>query len=160
MWAGVCGGDGLSRYLVQLKTGLTGLAGRAHGNTCGWALQVAFRWRSCHHGEHGCSRLPSPLSSGHTYLPNGFAYWQGAYLTQWTYQDCGAACLQIDKMYVVKIGEVALYRGEEKVEDPNFIHEIAGFSYFGETSINAVSKCPYTVKVASESLHFLTLPKR
>ncbi len=70
------------------------------------------------------------------------------------------ACLQIDKMYVVKIGEVALYRGEEKVEDPNFIHEIAGFSYFGETSINAVSKCPYTVKVASESLHFLTLPKR
>lgn len=70
---------------------------------------------------------------------------------------CG---LQLEKLYVVKIGEIALFRNDERVEDPNFVHEIAGFSYFGETAITQTGKCPYTIRVASESLHLLSLPKR
>ncbi|GIL52865.1 hypothetical protein Vafri_8639 [Volvox africanus] len=66
----------------------------------------------------------------------------------------------LEKLYVVKIGEIALFRNGEKVEDPSFVHEIAGFSYFGESSLTQTVKCPYTVRVASETLHMLTLPKR
>ncbi|PNW86201.1 hypothetical protein CHLRE_02g076900v5 [Chlamydomonas reinhardtii] len=66
----------------------------------------------------------------------------------------------LEKLYVVKIGEIALFRNDERVEDPNFVHEIAGFSYFGETAITQTGKCPYTIRVASESLHLLSLPKR
>ena len=61
---------------------------------------------------------------------------------------------------MIKIGEVALLRNGEVVEDPAFAHEIAGFSYFGEAGLAAPGKSPYTVKVVSESLHLLTLPKR
>ncbi|KAG2485663.1 hypothetical protein HYH03_015635 [Edaphochlamys debaryana] len=67
----------------------------------------------------------------------------------------------IEKLFVVKIGEIALFnKAGEKVEDPTFLHEIAGFSYFGETAITQTAKSPYTVKVASEALHLLSLPKR
>ncbi|GLC48322.1 hypothetical protein PLESTB_000083500 [Pleodorina starrii] len=66
----------------------------------------------------------------------------------------------LEKLYVVKIGEIALYQNDEKVEDPAFVHEIAGFSYFGESSLTQIVKCPYNVRVASETLHMLTLPKR
>ena len=66
----------------------------------------------------------------------------------------------MEKLYVVKIGEIALYRDGEPVTDPNFVHEIAGFSYFGEQAISQPTKSPYTVRVASEALHMLTLPKR
>lgn len=67
---------------------------------------------------------------------------------------------QLEKLYVIKIGEVALYRNGELVEDPGFVHEIAGFTYLGEGALTQPVRSPYTVKVASENLHMLHLPKR
>lgn len=68
---------------------------------------------------------------------------------------------QIEKLYVIKIGEVTLLRDGEVVQDPSFVHEAGGFTYFGEEGlVNTNFRSPYTVKVASETLHMLCLPKR
>lgn len=68
---------------------------------------------------------------------------------------------QMEKLYVVKLGEVTLQDAEGKaVEDPSFVKEAAGFSFFGEAALSDAARAPYTVIVKSESLHMLTLTKR
>jgi len=68
----------------------------------------------------------------------------------------------IEKLYVIKIGEVQLFKDNgEVVSDPSFVHEAGGFTYFGEEGLaTAGVRSRYTVKVASDSLHMLCLPKR
>lgn len=70
--------------------------------------------------------------------------------------------MQMEKLFVVKLGEVSLFNAAgEPVEDPTFVKEAAGFSYFCEQALaSSSSKAPYTVVVKSESLHMLTLTKR
>lgn len=54
-----------------------------------------------------------------------------------------------------------MLRDGEVVQDPSFVHEAGGFTYFGEEGlVNTNFRSPYTVKVASETLHMLCLPKR
>ncbi|KAG2485657.1 hypothetical protein HYH03_015629 [Edaphochlamys debaryana] len=71
---------------------------------------------------------------------------------------------EIDKLYVVKVGEIALFNEEgEKVEDPEFLqrsNDGLSVSYFGEGCLMDPVISPYTIKVASEELHLLCLPKR
>ena len=68
--------------------------------------------------------------------------------------------LQLDKMYVIKVGELKLTQDGQTVLDPNFIHEAGGFSYFGEQALKQPFKCPYTITCASETAQMLSLPKR
>jgi len=66
----------------------------------------------------------------------------------------------IEKLYVVKIGEVKIFKDNEPVQDQTFVHEAGGFSYFGEAGLQQPFKSPYKVVVSTESLHMLSLPKR
>lgn len=71
------------------------------------------------------------------------------------------ACMQMERLYVVKLGEVSLSDAAgNAVEDPSFVKEAAGFSYFGEAALTDAPCAPYTITVKSESLHMLTLTKR
>jgi len=58
-------------------------------------------------------------------------------------------CLQLDKLHVIKFGEVQLYRDNVLVEggDPSFVQEAGGFTFFGAEALQAPVKCKYTVKV-------------
>ena len=63
---------------------------------------------------------------------------------------CPAPCpllAQVDKLYVVKIGEVRLYKNNEPAQDTSFVHEVGGFSFFGEAALQSAFKCPYNVVV-------------
>ncbi|MEW5320291.1 MAG: hypothetical protein WDW38_011373 [Sanguina aurantia] len=67
----------------------------------------------------------------------------------------------IEKMFVVKIGEVQLMsKDNEVVEDPAFLKELGGFKFFGDGALQAPLKAPYSIVVASETIHLLCLPKR
>ena len=68
----------------------------------------------------------------------------------------------IDRLYVVKYGEVRLSKeGQEQVQDPSFLHEAgAAFTFFAEAALDQPFKSPYTVTVASELSHILQLQKR
>lgn len=64
-------------------------------------------------------------------------------------------------MFVVKIGEVQLMsKDNEVVEDPAFLKELGGFKFFGDGALQAPLKAPYSIVVASETIHLLCLPKR
>lgn len=54
--------------------------------------------------------------------------------------------LQIEKIYVVKMGEVHLVNADgQQVTDPTFVREAGGFTFFGDACLEAIAKCPYTV---------------
>ena len=55
-------------------------------------------------------------------------------------------CLQVEKIYVVKMGEIALTTPDGRtVTDPAFVKEAGGFTFFGDGCLEAISRCPYTV---------------
>jgi hypothetical protein len=71
----------------------------------------------------------------------------------------------IDRLYVVRSGDVALTRGGAPVPlDGNFVQEAGGFLYFGAGCIDgstfAPPESPYTVMAASLSLVLITLTVR
>lgn len=67
----------------------------------------------------------------------------------------------IEKLYVIKLGDVKLYRNnEEVISDHTFIKEAGGFTFFGDQALETTPKSPFTVVVASETLHLLSLPRR
>ncbi|KAJ9511424.1 hypothetical protein QJQ45_029916, partial [Haematococcus lacustris] len=66
----------------------------------------------------------------------------------------------VEKLYVVKIGEVQLLRDGEPVTDTTFVREATGFTFFGDESLKEPFRSNYTVKVSSESLQMLSLSKR
>lgn len=54
--------------------------------------------------------------------------------------------LQIEKIYVVKMGEIVLTSPDGKVViDPAFVKEAGGFTFFGDSCLEAITRCPYTV---------------
>lgn len=59
-----------------------------------------------------------------------------------------------------KLGDVTLSRDNQPVTDSNFIKEAGGFMYFGEASLDALVRSPYTVRVSSEVAHVLALRRR
>jgi cGMP-dependent protein kinase len=96
--------------------------------------------------------------------PKGIKVWntQGSKLAEiiWSLSSLPHVQLQLDKMYVIKVGELKLIQDGQTVMDPNFIHEAGGFSYFGEQALQQPFKCPYTVVCSSETAQLLSLPKR
>lgn len=66
----------------------------------------------------------------------------------------------MDKLYVIKLGEVQLQQDGRPVTDAAFVAEASGFSFFGAAALERPYPSPYTVVVASESLHLLTVPKQ
>jgi hypothetical protein len=59
---------------------------------------------------------------------------------------CLIAGSQIEKIYVVKMGEVVLTTaGGRTVSDPNFVKEAGGFTFFGDSCLEAITRSPYTV---------------
>jgi len=67
----------------------------------------------------------------------------------------------MEKLCVIKFGEVQLYQDGRLLEggDPSFVQEAGGFTFFGAEALQSPVKSKYTVKVASEMLHLLCLPK-
>lgn len=56
--------------------------------------------------------------------------------------------MQIEKIFVVKMGEVSLLTADgQAVTDPAFVREAGGFTFFGDACLEAIAKCPYTVRV-------------
>eukprot|EP00879_Flechtneria_rotunda_P001387 GHRR01001538.1.p1 GENE.GHRR01001538.1~~GHRR01001538.1.p1 ORF type:complete len:1213 (+),score=453.23 GHRR01001538.1:393-3641(+) len=67
----------------------------------------------------------------------------------------------IEKIYIVKMGEVQLLDADNKVvTDPAFVKEAGGFTFFGDACLDAILHCPYTVRITSEIAHVLSLPRR
>lgn len=57
---------------------------------------------------------------------------------------------QVEKLYVIKIGDLQLLRDGEPVTDPQFVREAGGFTFFGDAALSAEgsnAKSRYTVKV-------------
>ena len=56
---------------------------------------------------------------------------------------------QLDKLYVIKFGEVQLYKDDVLVQagDSGFVQEAGGFTFFGAEALQAPVKSRYTVKV-------------
>jgi hypothetical protein len=53
---------------------------------------------------------------------------------------------QVEKIYVVKMGEVVLTTADGRtVNDSNFIKEAGGFTFFGDSCLEAITRSPYTV---------------
>jgi hypothetical protein len=53
---------------------------------------------------------------------------------------------QIEKIYVVKMGEVVLTTADGKtVSDPGFVKEAGGFTFFGDSCLEAITRSPYAV---------------
>lgn len=65
----------------------------------------------------------------------------------------------VEKLCVIKLGEVRLIQDGQQVQDPDFVHEAGGFSFFGEAALQQPFKSPYSVIVATDNLHMLTLVK-
>jgi hypothetical protein len=58
--------------------------------------------------------------------------------------------LQIEKIYVVKMGEVVLTGQDGRtVVDPAFVKEAGGFTFFGDSCLEAITRCQYTVRTLS-----------
>ena len=49
---------------------------------------------------------------------------------------------QIDKMFVIKVGELKLLKDGQATTDTAFVHEAGGFSFFGENALQVRSPCP------------------
>lgn len=68
---------------------------------------------------------------------------------------------RIDKLYVIKSGEVSLLKnGAPCAMDPAFVKEVGGFSYFGDGCLPGAAGpdvSPYTVVAASQGLQLLCL---
>jgi hypothetical protein len=54
---------------------------------------------------------------------------------------------QVEKLYVVKIGEVVLEHNGQPVSDPSFVRESGGFTFFGDAALTEPFRSRYTVKV-------------
>ena len=53
---------------------------------------------------------------------------------------------QVEKIYVVKMGEVSLTTADGRpVTDTSFVREAGGFTFFGDSCLEAIMRCPYTV---------------
>lgn len=65
-----------------------------------------------------------------------------------------APCAQLDKLYVIKFGEVQLLRDDALVEggDASFVQEAGGFTFFGADALQGPVKSKYTVKVGQAAL--------
>ncbi|GMH33287.1 hypothetical protein BSKO_01121 [Bryopsis sp. KO-2023] len=63
----------------------------------------------------------------------------------------------IDKLYVIKNGDLEVHRAGDSVANFNFIREAGGFSYFGAEVLDGIRPSPVTVTVKSESSQILTL---
>lgn len=60
-------------------------------------------------------------------------------------------CMQVEKIYVVKMGEVVLITPDGRtVADPAFVKEAGGFTFFGDSCLEATTRSPYTVRVRSQ----------
>jgi hypothetical protein len=59
--------------------------------------------------------------------------------------------LQVEKLYVIKMGEVALLKDGQEVHDPTYIKEAGGFTFFGDTSLDAITRSPYQVSQANKA---------
>uniref|UniRef100_A0A383VZL0 cGMP-dependent protein kinase n=1 Tax=Tetradesmus obliquus TaxID=3088 RepID=A0A383VZL0_TETOB len=67
----------------------------------------------------------------------------------------------IEKIFVVKMGEVQLLAPDgSTVTDTAFVREAGGFTFFGDACLDAITRSAYTVRVASEIAHVLSLPRR
>lgn len=52
----------------------------------------------------------------------------------------------MEKIYVVKMGEIVLTGPDGSVvSDPAFVKEAGGFTFFGDSCLEAITRCPYTV---------------
>ena len=60
---------------------------------------------------------------------------------------------QIDKMFVIKVGELKLLKDGQATTDTAFVHEAGGFSFFGENALQ-VRRAPALNKHA----HICLLP--
>jgi hypothetical protein len=59
--------------------------------------------------------------------------------------------MQVEKIYVVKMGEVVLITPDGRtVADPAFVKEAGGFTFFGDSCLEATTHSPYTVRVRSQ----------
>jgi cGMP-dependent protein kinase len=66
----------------------------------------------------------------------------------------------VEKLYVVKMGDISLLKDGQPVSDPTWLREAGGFSFFGDVCLDAITRSPYTVNVKSEVAHVLSLPRR
>jgi hypothetical protein len=54
--------------------------------------------------------------------------------------------VQVEKIFVVKMGEIELLNADgQAVNDPTFVKEAGGFTFFGDACLDAITRCPYTV---------------
>lgn len=66
----------------------------------------------------------------------------------------------IDKLYVMKSGDVLLQKDGQSVPSTSFIREAGGFTFFGEGSLEAIERSPYSVVANSDIVQVLCLPRR
>lgn len=66
----------------------------------------------------------------------------------------------IERLYIIKMGEVKLMRDGQVMNDPTFVKECAGFGYFGDSSLDSIKRSPYKVVVNSDVLHLLCLRRK
>ncbi|KAG1668133.1 hypothetical protein FOA52_003920 [Chlamydomonas sp. UWO 241] len=65
----------------------------------------------------------------------------------------------VDSLCVIKLGEIKLIADGAPISDSEFVREAGGFSFFGEKSLTAPFRSPYTVLAQSESVHMIRLKK-
>ncbi len=59
---------------------------------------------------------------------------------------CFCADPQVEKICVIKMGEIVLIAPDGRtVTDPTFVKEAGGFTFFGDSCLEAITRCPYTV---------------
>ena len=61
--------------------------------------------------------------------------------------SCCYGYVQVEKLYVIKMGEMVLLKDGQEVHDPTWIKEAGGFTFFGDTSLDAISRSPYQVSL-------------
>lgn len=66
----------------------------------------------------------------------------------------------VEKLFVIKSGDVSVTKCEKVVDDLDFLKEAGGFSYFGESVLHAIRPSPVTVTVESDSCQILALQRR
>lgn len=79
-----------------------------------------------------------------------------------THSPCGGllvcSCLQVEKIYVVKMGEIVLTGPDGSVvSNPAFVKEAGGFTFFGDSCLEAITRCPYTVSFLGLQGRYLLL---
>jgi hypothetical protein len=66
----------------------------------------------------------------------------------------------IDRLYVLKMGEVSLSKGGQPASDPDFVREAGGFTFFGHGCVGSIQRSAYTVRVKSDVAHMLCIARR